>query len=125
VGTVVPLKEYKKAWFCTARRHRHGFVRVFPYELAEHETHAPVVGWRGAPILLRSFNAQLAAAGEPRWAWCWGCDKWVQAARLTHEELLLAYFSRPVTRREADEQEARLVDLTGKALPVKGRILRP
>ncbi len=65
--------------------------RVFPFDKYEVATEAPVLGRRGEPILLRSANAHDV---EERLAWCWSCNQWRRAVRLTEKDFLLMYLKR-------------------------------
>jgi hypothetical protein len=99
--------QYRRAWYCTARKH--GLVRVFPFDTYERATEGPVLGKSGEAILLSSLNNSRAMKESGlAWAWCWACEKWVQASRMTQEDLLVAYYRAGVSIR-VDQRAASKV----------------
>jgi hypothetical protein len=66
-------------------------ARVFPFDKYEQSTVAPGFGRKGEPILLFSANQHDP---EERVAWCWSCNQWVRAIRMTEKDFLLLYLAR-------------------------------
>jgi hypothetical protein len=122
VATNGTLKRLYSRYYCS--NVAPGLHRVYPYDRIDMTTEGPVIGKSGEAILLTSLNnsAQIRESGM-KWAWCFSCDKWVQASRRTQQDLLLEYLRRPGVsmRLTARSEQARARELAGHMEKTNGK----
>lgn len=66
--------------------------RCFPYDSLEAQTEV-------GTILLRSENAKRTRKEQPKLAWCWRCNRFVETFQETLSDLMRRYSGRKGVRR--------------------------
>ncbi len=92
------VKRLYSRYYCT-KDTRH---RVYPYDIFDSATEAPITGKTGEAVLLRTLNSGLSVT---KWGWCWACEEFVQCQRRTQHQVMAEYYKREGVTIRVNQKE--------------------